>query len=100
MLGSDSGQANDFQTADGTVIPQPLSSRELYGAFADAWRVTQGSSLMNYLAGQTTATFTDVNFPADSISVNVCLQCLINLHRLHKVRGDRIQLDLAHSRFG
>ena len=73
LLGSDTGQANDFQLADGTVLAQPLTSAELYGAFADAWRVTSGTggnSLMDYLAGQGTATFTDDNFPADAVNVD------------------------------
>ncbi len=71
LLGSDSGQANDFQLADGTVIPQDnLTSSELYGAYAAAWRVTDGTSLMDYLAGQTTATFTDANFPADAVNIH------------------------------
>jgi hypothetical protein len=43
LLGSDSGQANDFQLADGSVIAQPLSGAELLGAFANAWR---GNSLL------------------------------------------------------
>jgi hypothetical protein len=70
LLGSDSGQANDFALPNGTVLSQPLSSATLYGEYADAWRVTDSTSLMDYLAGQTTATFTDDNFPADSISID------------------------------
>ena len=64
LLGSDTGQANDFQLADGTVLAQPLTSAELYGAFANAWRVTdRRHSLMDYVAGQTTASFTDLTSP-------------------------------------
>jgi hypothetical protein len=62
LLGADTGQANDFQLANGTVLSQPLTSAELYGEFANAWRVTQSSSLLDYGTGQTTATFTNVNF--------------------------------------
>ena len=69
LLGSDSGQANDFQLANGTVIPQPLASMDLYGAFADAWRVTQASSLLDYSNGQTTLDFTDTAFPGDAGSL-------------------------------
>jgi hypothetical protein len=47
LLGSDSGQANDFQLPDGSVIPRPLSGQELYGAFADAWSVTPADSLLD-----------------------------------------------------
>jgi hypothetical protein len=70
LLGGDTGQGNDFQLADGTVLAQPMDSATLYGAFADAWRVTGGNSLMDYLAGQTTGTFTDKNFPADSVNID------------------------------
>ena len=70
LLGADTGQANDFQLADGTVLPQPLTQAQLYGEYADAWRVTQASSLLDYGAGQTTATFTDPNFPAQPGSLS------------------------------
>ena len=69
LLGADSGQANDFQLANGTVIPQPIAASDVYGEFADAWRVTDrsggGDSLFDYPTGDGTANFTDVNFPAD-----------------------------------
>ncbi len=41
LLGADSGQANDFQLANGTVLAQPITTSQLYGEFANAWRVTQ-----------------------------------------------------------
>jgi hypothetical protein len=47
LLGSDSGQATDFQLPDGSVIPQPLSDAEILGVFADAWRVAPGASLFD-----------------------------------------------------
>src|SRR5262249_18671384 len=54
LFGPDEGKANDFQLADGTVLSQPLSSTKLYGEYADAWRVTQANSLLDYGAGETT----------------------------------------------
>ena len=69
LLGADSGQANDFQLANGTVLSQPMTSSELYGAYADAWRVTDADFILDYGPGQTTATFTDTNFPDDAISL-------------------------------
>jgi hypothetical protein len=65
LLGSDSGQANDFQLANGTVIPQPIAITDVYGEFANAWRVTNQTSMFVYPTGQNTSNFTDVNFPAD-----------------------------------
>ena len=46
LLGSDSGQANDFQLANGTVLRQPLSASEITGEFASAWQVTPTGSLL------------------------------------------------------
>ena len=69
LNGSDTGQANDFQLADGTVIAQPLTSAELYGEFADAWRVTQPTSLFDYGHGGSMLSLTPgvfVDFAGDT----------------------------------
>ena len=47
LLGSDSGQATDFQLPNGSVLPQPLSSDQILGVYADAWRVAPGASLFD-----------------------------------------------------
>ena len=47
LLGSDSGQATDFQLPNGSVLPQPLSSDQILGGFAEAWRVAPGASLFD-----------------------------------------------------
>jgi hypothetical protein len=47
LLGSNSGQATDFQLPDGSVLAQPLSDEEILGRFADAWRVAPGGSLFD-----------------------------------------------------
>ena len=70
LLGSDSGKANDFQLADGTVLAQPLTTAQLYGEYANAWRVSQTTSLLDDGPGQTTATFTNLNFPTDPVSLS------------------------------
>ncbi len=46
LLGGNSGQANDFQLADGSVLGGSISNATLYGAFADAWQVTPTGSLL------------------------------------------------------
>jgi hypothetical protein len=46
LLGSDTGQANDFALPDGTVLKPPLSSATLLGTFADAWTVAPARSLL------------------------------------------------------
>ena len=63
LQGENEGQQNDFQLPDGTVLAQPLSAATLYGEYADAWRVSPATSLFDYGPGQTTATYTDLNFP-------------------------------------
>ena len=70
LLGSGDGKANDLQLADGTVLQQPLSKAVLYGIYANAWRVTQDSSLFDYNAGETTATFTNLSFPRQALTLS------------------------------
>jgi von Willebrand factor type D domain len=66
----DGNPANDLRLPDGTVLPQPLTSAQLYTTFANAWRVSQATSLFDYAPGQTTATFTDTNFPAAALTLS------------------------------
>jgi len=64
LLGPDDGNpAGDLVTRTGTVLPDPPTTAELYGEFSSSWRISQSESLFDYGAGQTTATFTDLNFP-------------------------------------
>jgi hypothetical protein len=63
LLGSEAGAASAFQLPNGTVLSQPLSAQQLYSTFGNAWRITQQESLFDYNAGQSTATFTNLNFP-------------------------------------
>ena len=71
LLGNDGGNPqDDLMLPNGTVLQQPVSSAQLYTTFADAWRVTAQSSLLDYGAGQSTTTFTDPSFPSDAISLS------------------------------
>ena len=47
LLGGNAGPATDFQLRDGTVLSQPLSENEVLSAFADAWSVASGTSLLD-----------------------------------------------------
>ena len=70
LLGNDNGDpSKDLTLADGTVLPTNMPTAELYGAYADSWRVTQATSLLDYGPGQTTATFTDTSYPGTPISI-------------------------------
>lgn len=56
---------------DGSSLgPKPDSLHEryidLYGKFADAWRVTDATSLFDYPPGTSTATFTDRGWPREN----------------------------------
>ena len=47
LLGSDTGWNSDFRLADGTILDPQISMNDLYGVFADAWRVTDAASLFD-----------------------------------------------------
>ncbi|HTB39460.1 MAG TPA: VWD domain-containing protein, partial [Reyranella sp.] len=47
LLGSNSGQATDFQLPNGSVLQPPLSTDQILGSFAEAWRVAPGASLFD-----------------------------------------------------
>lgn len=49
-------------------MPSDMHDRfvQLYTTFADAWRVTDQTSLFDYAPGTSTATFTDKNWPAEN----------------------------------
>ena len=71
LLGNaDGNRSNDLALDDGTVLTQPLGEQTLYGAFADSWRVTEGTSLFLYGPGENTATFTDRSFPHEIVTIN------------------------------
>jgi Ca2+-binding RTX toxin-like protein len=71
LLGNfDGDPLNDLALPDGTVLVQPVAFDELYGAFADGWRVTDLTSLFDYGPGETTATFTDLDFPAAAVTIS------------------------------
>ena len=61
--------------ADGTQLPRPKSVEErhqfLYERFADSWRVTDATSLFDYEAGQSTADFTDRDFPTEADDTSI-----------------------------
>jgi len=46
LLGGNSGEANDFQLPDGSVLGGSISNATLYGVFADAWQVTPADSML------------------------------------------------------
>jgi hypothetical protein len=77
LLGNADGDpGNDFDAGGGRILAGSASGLpafgELYGEYADHWRVTPQTSLFDYAPGQSTATFTDRTFarePTDSAPV-------------------------------
>ncbi len=70
LLGNDDGNPlNDLMLPGGTVLAQPTTYAELYGEYANAWRITDPTSLMDYGPGQDTASFTNTNFPYNQIAL-------------------------------
>ncbi|NUR29416.1 MAG: VWD domain-containing protein, partial [Catenulispora sp.] len=54
---------------DGGILPEHPSRHELYGTFADGWRLTDATSLLPYPPGTKTSTFTDRFFPEKLMTV-------------------------------
>lgn len=70
LLGNaDGNPERDLITRDGVVLPAEISFKNLYGRFAESWRVNQKESLFHYAAGESTGTFTDRGFPSGEVSV-------------------------------
>lgn len=69
LLGNYNNTQNDeFALRDGTAIGGTISNEQLYGDYANSWRVTQETSLFDYASGQNTNTFTDLTFPKNIIT--------------------------------
>ncbi|MDE0801963.1 MAG: PQQ-binding-like beta-propeller repeat protein [Acidimicrobiales bacterium] len=72
LLGDrDGDKANDLRLGpDGAVLEDP-SQDEIHGAFADAWRVTDETSLLPYGPGESTTDYTDLDHPEQPIARSV-----------------------------
>nr|MDT0658108.1 VWD domain-containing protein [Micromonospora sp. DSM 115978] len=71
LLGDADGRAgNDLRAGDRVFDPADVTAAELYGPFADAWRLTDTTSVLPYGAGESTGTYTDRAFPAAPVTVD------------------------------
>ena len=66
---ADGLRENDLALRDGTVLTQPVAATDLYGVFADSWRITNEESFFDYLEGESTETFTDLSFPREAVTL-------------------------------
>lgn len=58
LLGSYNGDsADDIATRDGTVLEQPIHFDDLYGRYADSWRIDNDESLFDYAPGEGTEAY-------------------------------------------
>jgi hypothetical protein len=64
LLGnSDGSAANDLVSKAGIPLSAQPSRNELYGQYAESWRIAQAESLFDYVQGEATETYTDRTFP-------------------------------------
>ncbi len=71
----DRNAANDLTTRDGVLIAGPSPAQDpkafqqrLYQQFGNSWRIRQADSLFIYGPGESTATWTDLDFPYEIVS--------------------------------
>ncbi len=69
---NDGDSANDFTTRDGETL-QPsgrqFSREQLYDQFGNSWRIAQEESLFDYADGESTATYTNLDFPSEHLDI-------------------------------
>ncbi|WP_157518680.1 VWD domain-containing protein, partial [Herbidospora mongoliensis] len=71
LLGdADGNPNNDLRLRDGTQLPANATATVIHGQYADSWRVSNDESLFTYGPGQSTATFTDLAFPSEIVTVH------------------------------
>ncbi|MBP9805096.1 MAG: VWD domain-containing protein, partial [Candidatus Accumulibacter sp.] len=72
LLGNfDGNAANDLATRGGTVFSPTISFSDLYGSFANSWRISQAESLFDYRPGESTASFTGPDCPSSATSLHL-----------------------------
>jgi RHS repeat-associated protein len=64
LIGNNNNNSNDdFALRDGTILGASITNAQLYGDYANSWRITQATSLFTYAPGTDTTTFTDTTPP-------------------------------------
>ncbi|MCZ7527740.1 MAG: PQQ-binding-like beta-propeller repeat protein [Acidimicrobiia bacterium] len=72
LLGDGDGDpTDDLRLGPGGEVLEDPDHDILHGAYADAWRVSDEASLLPYAEGQTTADFTDLEFPREPLASTV-----------------------------
>ncbi|MBD2484481.1 VWD domain-containing protein [Planktothrix sp. FACHB-1365] len=79
---------DDILKRDGTVLTEPISVEQLYGEYADSWRVSQTESLFDYQPGEDTNTFTISNYPRQKVKLSDLDPA--DVQKAEELIGDRI----------
>ncbi|MEO1269156.1 MAG: LCCL domain-containing protein, partial [Myxococcota bacterium] len=104
LLGDGDGDpSNDLRIRDGDLLDQPVPFEQLYGAFADSWRITDDTSLLDYAPGEGTARWTRLGYPtavADLDSIDPArrasaLELCTALGIIDPIQQDACVLDIA-----
>ncbi|WP_199247574.1 VWD domain-containing protein [[Phormidium] sp. ETS-05] len=91
ILGNNNNDgSDDIAKRDGTVLTEPISIEQLYGEYADSWRITQAESLFDYDPGQDTNTFTLKNYPRQKVTLADLNQ--VDVQKAYQLIGDRLSL--------
>ncbi len=70
LLGNfDGSPENDLVGKNSVKLGPSFTRDDINGSLAEAWRVSQATSLFDYEPGQSTATFIDPTFPAKNLDV-------------------------------
>ncbi|MCC3416833.1 MAG: FG-GAP repeat protein [Microcoleus sp. PH2017_07_MST_O_A] len=80
---------DDLAKRDGTVLTGSVSPSQLYGEYADSWRVNQAESLFDYKSGENTNTFTLKNYPRQKVKISDLTPA--DVAKAEQLIGDRIK---------
>jgi uncharacterized protein YdeI (BOF family) len=71
LLGNGDGDpSNDLVTAADDPLPSSPTASEIYGTFANSWRIDDDDSLFTYGSDESTETYTDLTFPSEVVTIN------------------------------
>lgn len=72
LLSGTNGTSDTIAARDGSILSfsDPDFVHKLYRQVGNSWRIKQSESLFHYWPGESTAKFTDLNFPPLYVSVN------------------------------
>ncbi|MEZ2252460.1 RHS repeat-associated core domain-containing protein [Microcoleus sp.] len=80
---------DDLIKRDGTVLTEPVATSQLYGEYADSWRVNQAESFFDYKPGENTNTFTLKNYPRQKVKISDLTPA--DVAKAEQLIGDRIK---------